>query len=68
MNNILDPLKKEYLSKIKTTKDLIYKDKIIDPHDIKGSYLQKAEKTFHKSFIQFGEDFYFYNDNSHPTL
>lgn len=37
-NKILQLIKKQILGNVKTTKDLIYKDKIIDPHNIRASY------------------------------
>ena len=43
MSYIVNLLKKEYLDKIHTTKDLIYKTKEIDVHDIAKSYEKKAE-------------------------
>lgn len=44
MSYIAQKLKEKYLSEICTTKDLIYKKKIVKPEDIYGSYLNLASK------------------------
>ena len=45
------------LDKVKTTKELIYKDKIIDVHDIKGSYKKLVkEGIYNESVVTYGKE------------
>lgn len=60
MSYIADILKKKYLDNIKTTKDLVYKDKVVDVHNLKKSYeAMAAEHKIYKSRIKFADNHYF---------
>ena len=64
MNYIIEILNDNFVSKIKTTKKLIYKYKEIDQHNIKESY-EKLVKTdkYLKSTVKYGKQSLYYNDS-----
>lgn len=60
MSYIVDLLKEKYLDKIKTTKDLIYKDKVVDPHKIVESYEKLVKEGKMNRFpMKYGNNFYY---------
>lgn len=64
MSYIANILKEKYLNKIKTTKDLVYKDKVVDVHNLKTSYEKLAEKSaLYKSPIKFNDNNYYISIN-----
>lgn len=64
MSYIAEILKKKYLDNIKTTKDLVYKDKVVDVHNPKKSYEKMAaEHKLYKSTIKFADNHYYININ-----
>lgn len=68
MSYIVDLLKEKYLNKIKTTKDLIYKDKIIDAHNIAQSYEKLVEQGKMNRFpMKYGENFYYTSSDEKQT-
>lgn len=65
MKSIIKEIDVKYLSKIKTTKDLIYKDELIESHDIAVQYEKLANepnKIFFKSYIKYGNQPLYYNN------
>ena len=61
MNYIIKIINDNFVSKIKTTEDLIYKDKIVNSHNIVESYeeLAKQDKVF-KSNIKYNDQSLYY--------
>lgn len=60
MSYIANFLKEKYLNKIKTTKDLVYKDKVVDVHNLKASYDKlAASETIYKPLIKFNDNNYY---------
>ena len=65
MKSIISLIDKKYLSKVKTTKDLIYKDKSVDVHNIKKSYEELASLSkYMKSLITYGDQSLYYNETA----
>ena len=60
MKSIIDEISSKYLSKVKTTKDLIYKHKLIKPNGIDKQY--KEMDSFTDIRMKYGKHSLYFND------
>ena len=63
MKSIISEISSKYLDKVKTTKNLIYKDELIKPENIDKQYKEQVQKdNFKESYIKYGKQSLYFNN------